>query len=159
GMLTGEDALPAADALVEAGLLTRFQANLLLQGKSKSLRITSKYRLLDRLGAGGMGLVYLCEHIRMKRLVALKVLPNSQSKEPGNLERFYREAQAVAALKHTNIVQAYDADTDNGIHYLVMEYIDGINLEKLVSKHGPLDPIRSAHYIAQAAEGLQHAAG
>ncbi len=157
-VLTGDDALPIADALVEANLLTRFQANLLLQGKSKSLRITSKYRLLDRLGAGGMGLVYLCEHIRMKRLVALKVLPNSQAKEAGNLERFHREAQAVAALKHQNIVQAYDVDTDNGIHYLVMEYIDGLNLEKLVSKHGPLDPIRAAHYIAQAAEGLQHAA-
>src|ERR1700676_4099255 len=91
---TGADALPVADALVESKLLTRFQANLLLQGKSKSLRITSKYRLLDRLGAGGMGLVYLCEHIRMKRLVALKVLPNAQAKEAGNLERFYREAQA-----------------------------------------------------------------
>ncbi len=154
---TGDDALPIADALVEHKLLSRFQANLLLQGKSKSLRITSKYRLLDRLGAGGMGLVYLCEHIRMKRLVALKVLPNSQSKEPGNLERFYREAQAVAALKHPNIVQAYDVDTDNGIHYLVMEYIDGINLEKLVSKHGPLAPERAAHYMAQAAGGLQHA--
>ena len=156
--LTGGDALPIADAIVEQKLLTRFQANLLLQGKSKSLRITSKYRLLDRLGAGGMGLVYLCEHIRMKRLVALKVLPNTQSKEPGNLERFYREAQAVAALKHQNIVQAYDVDTDNGIHYLVMEYIDGINLEKLIADHGQLDPVRAAHYIAQAADGLQHAA-
>ncbi len=156
--LTGDDALPIADAIVENKLLTRFQANLLLQGKSKSLRITSKYRLLDRLGAGGMGLVYLCEHIRMKRLVALKVLPNSQAKEPGNLERFYREAQAVAALKHQNIVQAYDVDADNGIHYLVMEYIDGVNLEKLVADRGPLDPIRAAHYIAQAADGLQHAA-
>jgi autotransporter-associated beta strand protein len=157
-VLSGEDALPLCDALVEQKLLTRFQVNLLLQGKSKSLRITSKYRLLDRLGAGGMGLVYLCEHIRMKRLVALKVLPNSQAKEAGNLERFHREAQAVAALKHPNIVQAYDVDSDNGIHYLVMEYIDGVNLEKLVSKRGPLDPVRAAHYIAQAADGLQHAA-
>jgi serine/threonine protein kinase len=157
-VLTGEDALIIADSIVENKLLTRFQANLLLQGKSKSLRITSKYRLLDRLGAGGMGLVYLCEHIRMKRHVALKVLPNSQAKEPGNLERFYREAQAVAALKHQNIVQAYDVDSDNGIHYLVMEYIDGVNLEKLVAQRGPLDPVRAAHYIAQAADGLQHAA-
>lgn len=157
-VVNGDDPSPIADALVEKKLLTRFQANLLIQGKSKSLRITSKYRLLDRIGAGGMGLVYLCEHIRMKRLVALKVLPNSQSKEPGNLERFYREAQAVAALKHPNIVQAYDVDNDNGIHYLVMEYIDGINLEKLLSLHGPIDPIRAAHYIAQAADGLQHAA-
>ena len=151
------EAIALADALVEKRLLSRFQANLLIQGKSKSLRITSKYRLLDRLGAGGMGLVYLCEHIRMKRPVALKVLPNAQAKEPGNLERFHREAQAVAALKHPNIVQAYDVDSDNGIHYLVMEFIDGINLEKLVAAHGPLDPIRAAHYISQAADALQHA--
>jgi serine/threonine protein kinase len=154
----GADALPIADALVENRLLTRFQANLLTQGKSRSLRITSKYLLLDRLGSGGMGLVYLCEHIRMKRLVALKVLPSAQAKEPGTLERFQREAQAVASLKHPNIVQAFDIDSDHSMHYLVMEYIDGLNLEKLVSKHGPVEPARAAHYIAQAANGLQHAA-
>ncbi len=155
---TGEDPLPVADALVENRLLTRFQANLLTEGKSRSLRLNSKYRLIDRLGAGGMGLVYLCEHVRMKRLVALKVLPSAQAKEPGTLERFQREAQAVASLKHRNIVQAFDIDSDNAIHYLVMEYIDGLNLEKLVAKSGPLEPARAANYIAQAAEGLQHAA-
>src|SRR5262245_57078098 len=131
----GEDARPLADALIRARLLTQFQSNLLMTGKARNLRIASKYRLLDRLGAGGMGLVLLCEHILMKRLVALKVLAINLAKEPGNLERFHREAQAAAALKHPNIVQAFDVDSDGGIHYLVMEYINGINLDKLIINH------------------------
>jgi serine/threonine protein kinase len=115
-----QDSQPMADALVAAGLLTRFQSSLLLQGKSRSLTIAGKYRLVDRLGAGGMGLVYLCEHLKMRRTVAVKVLPQKQATEPGQLDRFLREAQAAAALKHPNIVQAYDLDQDAGVHYLVM---------------------------------------
>jgi autotransporter-associated beta strand protein len=157
-LATGEDARPLAEALVREKLLTQFQCNLLLSGKSRNLRIAGKYRLLERLGAGGMGLVYLCEHILMKRLVALKVLPTNLAGEAGNKERFLREAQAAAALKHPNIVQAFDVDAEGNVHYLVMEYVPGVNLDRLVSKIGPLDQVRAAHYIAQAADGLQHAA-
>jgi autotransporter-associated beta strand protein len=157
-LATGDDARPLAEALVREKLLTQFQCNLLLSGKSRNLRIAGKYRLLDRLGQGGMGLVYLCEHILMKRLVALKVLPTNLASEPGNKERFLREAQAAAALKHPNIVQAFDVDAEGNVHYLVMEYVSGVNLDRLVSKIGPLDQVRAAHYIAQAADGLQHAA-
>jgi autotransporter-associated beta strand protein len=153
-----QDSQPMADALVAAGLLTRFQSSLLLQGKSRSLTIAGKYRLVDRLGAGGMGLVYLCEHLKMRRTVAVKVLPQKQATEPGQLDRFLREAQAAAALKHPNIVQAYDLDQDAGVHYLVMEYIDGADLDRLVHVIGALEPCRAAYYIAQAALGLQHAA-
>jgi len=157
-LASGDDARPLAEALVREKLLTQFQCNLLLSGKSRNLRIAGKYRLLERLGAGGMGLVYLCEHILMKRLVALKVLPTNLAGEAGNKERFLREAQAAAALKHPNIVQAFDVDAEGNVHYLVMEYVPGVNLDRLVSKIGPLDQVRAAHYIAQAAEGLQHAA-
>jgi autotransporter-associated beta strand protein len=157
-LATGDDARPLAEALVREKLLTQFQCNLLLSGKSRNLRIAGKYRLLERLGAGGMGLVYLCEHILMKRLVALKVLPTNLAAEAGNKERFLREAQAAAALKHPNIVQAFDVDAEGNVHYLVMEYVPGVNLDRLVSKIGPLDQVRAAHYIAQAADGLQHAA-
>src|SRR5262249_41130507 len=78
-------------------------------------------------------------------------------KDPSLLERFYREARAVAALDHPNIVHAYDIDQDGDLHYLVMEFIDGLTLHELVSKIGPLDPLRAAHYIFQSANGLQHA--
>jgi serine/threonine protein kinase len=153
----GGDAPHLAAALVKAGVLTPFQAKLLLRGQWKGFLISGKYRLLDLLGAGGMGKVYLCEHVRMRRLVALKALPLNKDTAPGMLERFDREARAVAALKHPNIVQAYDIDQDGRLHFLVMEYVDGKSLQEIVRTVGPLDPVRAAHYVAQSAIGLQHA--
>jgi serine/threonine protein kinase len=151
------DAQPIAERLVADGTLTEFQANLLLKARHKGFIICSKYRVLDLIGAGGMGRVFLCEHIRMRRLVALKTLPESQANVPGAVERFDREARAVAALQHPNIVQAYDVDEENGRHFLVMEYVDGASFAEILKRRGPLDPIRACHYIAQAALGLQHA--
>jgi serine/threonine protein kinase len=165
--------LPTADAgnidrlteeLVRVGLLTFFQAKQLKQGRYKRFLIAGKYRLLELLGVGGMGAVYLCEHRLMKRLVAVKVLPlDKSSSDQSLLERFYREARAVAALDHPNIVRAYDIDEADQVHFLVMEYVDGASLQELVAKSAArkqmFDPVRAAHYIAQAAAGLGHAAG
>lgn len=145
-----------AELLVRDGLLTRFQAEQLLQGKWKRFTI-GKYKVLERLGAGGMGSVYLCEHIMMRRRVAVKVLPTAKAEDPAALERFYREARAVAALDHPNIVRAYDIDQDEKLHFLVMEHVDGSSLQDIVKKHGPLEVLRAAHYVSQAALGLQHA--
>jgi serine/threonine protein kinase len=145
-----------AETMVRDGLLTFFQAEQLLQGKWKRFFI-GKYKVLERIGTGGMGQVFLCEHKLMKRRVALKVLPAVKAQDPASLERFYREARAVAALDHPNIVRAYDIDQDENIHFLVMEYVDGPNLQDLVKKVGPLDPTRAAQYVAGAAIGLQHA--
>jgi serine/threonine protein kinase len=145
-----------ADLLLREGLLTAFQAEQLLQGKWRRFLI-GKYRVLERIGSGGMGSVYLCEHKFMRRRVAVKVLPTAKAQDPPSLERFYREARAVAALDHPNIVHAYDIDQDENLHFLVMEYVDGANLQELVRRSGPMDPVRAAHYIAQAALGLGHA--
>src|SRR5215217_4152015 len=87
-----------ADALIKEGALTHFQAEKLMTGRWRGFLISKKYRLLERLGAGGMGAVYLCEHVLMGRRVALKVLPLEQAKDPASLQRFYREAKAVARL-------------------------------------------------------------
>jgi serine/threonine protein kinase len=146
-----------AALLVREGLLTFFQAKQLKLGRYKRFTIGSKYRLLELIGAGGMGAVYLCEHTLMKRLVALKVLPVEKLDESSNLERFHREARAVAALDHPNIVRAYDIDQHEKLHFLVMEYVDGNSLQEIVARHGPMDPVRTAHYVAQAAVGIQHA--
>ncbi len=146
-----------AAALIRDGLLTRFQAKQIKIGRYKRFEIAGKYRLLELLGIGGMGAVYLCEHVFMKRLVALKVLPSEKMQEQSALLRFYREARAVAALDHPNIVRAYDIDKYEGLHFLVMEYVDGASLQEVVARHGPLDPTRAAHYAAQAAHGLHHA--
>jgi serine/threonine protein kinase len=152
-----ETAAELSAAMVRNGLLTNFQSNQLLQGKSKGFVINDRYKVLEVLGAGGMGKVYLCEHILLKRLVALKVLPFDQVDKPSALERFYREARALAALDHPNIVRAHDMDRDRKLHFLVMEYVDGASLQELVSAVGPLEETRAAHYISQAALGLQHA--
>jgi serine/threonine protein kinase len=145
-----------ADMMVVGGLATQFQIEQLLQGKWRGFTI-GKYRVLERLGTGGMGSVYLCEHMVMGRRVAVKVLPTSQADNPASLARFYREARASGVLDHPNLVKAHDIDQDGPLHFLVMEYIDGINLQDLVARVGPLTPQRAAHYISMAAEGL-HAA-
>src|SRR5205823_9501322 len=147
------DPTQLAGVLVRDGLLTHFQAEQLLQGKWRRFSI-GKYKVLERLGAGGMGSVYLCEHKLMRRRVAVKVLPTAKADDPSSLERFYREARAVAALDHPNIVRAYDIDQDEQLHFLVMEYVDGASLQEIVKKSGPMDVIRSCHYIAQSALGL-----
>ncbi|MDY3552556.1 protein kinase [Gemmata sp. JC717] len=151
----------AAGVLVHNGLLTFFQAKQLKLGRYKRFTIGSKYRLLELIGAGGMGAVYLCEHTLMRRLVALKVLPVEKLDDPSNLDRFYREARAVAALDHPNIVRAYDIDQYEKLHFLVMEYVDGASLQEIVARYAmdkrPFDPLRAAHYVAQAAVGMQHA--
>ncbi|GBD36604.1 Serine/threonine-protein kinase PrkC [bacterium HR36] len=145
-----------AEQLVQRSVLTSFQAEQLLAGRWKGFFI-SKYKILQRLGSGGMGMVFLAEHKYMKRLVALKVLPRSRSGESSALERFYREAKAIAALDHPNVVRAYDLDQEGDLHFLVMEYVDGVSLQELVKAHGPFDVERAVHYLYQAAKGLQHA--
>jgi serine/threonine protein kinase len=144
----------AAEQLLADGMVSQFQAQQMLRGKCKGFWI-KKYLVLESLGAGGMGQVLLCEQTPMSRLVAVKLL--NTDTQPGALERFVREARAVAALDHPNIVRAIDIDQDDRYHFLVMEYVDGIDLQNLVDKHGRLDTGRACHYVAQAALGLQHA--
>jgi serine/threonine protein kinase len=147
-----------AQRMIRDGLLTTFQAKQLLQGKWRRFLIAGKYKLLEILGVGGMGAVYLCEHIFMRRLVALKVLPIDKLQgDSSALERFYREARAAGQLKHENIVHSYDIDHEGDLHFLVMEFVEGSSLQEVVGKGGPMDVTRAAHYIRQAALGLQHA--
>jgi serine/threonine protein kinase len=159
--MAGPNAIPPepskfAGLMVRDGLLTHFQAEQFLQGKWRRFTI-GRYKVLERLGAGGMGSVYLCEHKLMRRRVAVKVLPTAKADDPASLERFYREARAVAALDHPNIVRAYDIDQDEKLHFLVMEFVDGANFQEIIKRTGPMDVLRAAHYIRQAALGIQHA--
>jgi eukaryotic-like serine/threonine-protein kinase len=150
------DPVQMARELIAEGVLTRFQAEQFLQGKWRRFTI-GRYKVLEKLGAGGMGSVYLCEHTLMRRRVAVKVLPSTKDSDNSSIERFEREARAVATLDHPNLVRAYDFDSDDKLHFLVMEHIDGSSLQEIVKRSGPLDPIRAAHYIRQSALGLQYA--
>src|SRR5262249_22316532 len=106
--------------LIREGLLTNFQAEQFLQGKYRGFHLGG-YRIIERLGPGGNGTVYLAEHEVMKRRAAIKILPPQLASDPGILERFRREAQAAAALDHPNIVRAYDFRQEGSVHFLVME--------------------------------------
>lgn len=152
------DSRIVAQRLVNAGLLTKWQSDKLLEGRHKGFFL-GKYKLLGLLGTGGMSSVYLAEHVIMHRQVAIKVLPRHRVDDSSYLARFYREAQAAAALEHGNVVRAYDIDSDGRTHYLVMEYVEGRDLQQLVKQEGPLAYQTAADYIAQAADGLSFAHG
>ncbi|OAI40362.1 hypothetical protein AYO40_04840 [Planctomycetaceae bacterium SCGC AG-212-D15] len=145
-----------AVALVREGILTNFQIQQLLQGKWRGFAI-GNYKVLERLGSGGMGNVYLCEHKVMRKRVAIKVLATVSAENPEALKRFYREARAAAALDHPHIVRAHDVGKEDKLHYLVMDFVDGSSLEHIVRKNGPMDVLRICHYIKQAAAGLHFA--
>jgi eukaryotic-like serine/threonine-protein kinase len=160
-LLQSAGAAPATPAefaalAVRDKVLTPFQSKLLLQGKWKNFFLAGKYKVLEHLGTGGMGSVFLCEHRHMRRRVAVKILPPSPG-DPTHLQRVQREAQAVAMLDHPNIVRAFDLDREGGIHFLVMEFIDGASLQYLVDSRGRLPINRAVNFVAQSALGLQHA--
>ncbi|MEW4456373.1 serine/threonine-protein kinase [Bremerella sp. JC817] len=116
-----------------------------------------RYRIIRRLGQGGMGVVYQAEHRLMERPVALKVInPRLVSNELA-VDRFHQEVKAAAKLSHRNIVAAYDAEQAGDLHFLVMEFIDGISLDQLVARRKPLPVLHACNYVLQAAQGLQHA--
>jgi serine/threonine protein kinase len=143
-------------ALVHQGLLTEFQSERLAAGKYKGFLLGS-YKILGRLGQGGMGQVYLAEHAAMRRFVALKVLPASVTENDVAKERFLREARAAATLDHPNIVRVFDLNREGKVLYLVMEYVEGTSLQNLVDKGGRLPVGAAVDYVRQIAEGLQHA--
>ncbi|XZE43123.1 serine/threonine protein kinase [Pirellulaceae bacterium SH467] len=150
------DPVAVCKELEELGLITRWQSEKILQGKYKGFFL-GRHKLLGHLGSGGMSSVYLAEHLGMRHKRAIKVLPKSKLGNNSYLERFQREAKAIASLNHPNIVRAYDIDNEKDTHYLVMEYVEGADMQTLVRKHGPLPYAVAAYYIAQAARGLQHA--
>jgi serine/threonine-protein kinase len=149
-----------ARRLVAKGVLTRFQAERLLAGRTTGF-LLGQYRILEPIGKGGMGRVYKARHRTMDRVVALKVLAPDLVANERALGLFLREVRAVARLIHPNVVTAFDADEAHGRHYLVLEYVDGPNLEELVRKQGRLPVGLACDYVKQAAHGLQaaHALG
>jgi response regulator RpfG family c-di-GMP phosphodiesterase len=150
-------------ALVEAGVLTAYQASRLLAGTVHGL-VLGNYRVLDRLGAGGMGVVFMAEHVLMKHRAAVKVLPVDEDCPPPLLERFYAEMRVLAELHHPHIVLALDAGEVPApesklphLIYLAMELVPGGDLEQYVLDHGPVPIPRACEWIRQAASGLQEA--
>jgi serine/threonine protein kinase len=156
--LQGRAAEPRAVAreLLKQGWLTAYQADLLLQGRGREL-VLGEYLLLEPLGEGGMGQVFKARHRLMNRIVALKVIRKERLAEASAVERFHREIRLAAQLDHPHVVRAHDAAQVGDTHFLVMEYAEGADLQRLVQQAGPLPVAQACAYLSQAAEGLHHA--
>gem|GEM_PF-2337602 len=151
-----QDSSALAERLVEQGRLTEFQARRLLVGKAKSL-VFGRYVLLDRLGIGAMGRVFKARHRLLDRLVALKVVLPVCASSKHSVTRFFREMKIVGVLDHPNVVRAFDADQHEDSPYIVMEYLEGEDLEKVLRRRGMLPPQEVIDCMIQVAWGLAHA--
>jgi serine/threonine protein kinase len=156
GAVAPEEPAEFASLLIRDGILTFFQAEQILQGRWRRFTI-GRYKVLERLGAGKQAAVYLCQHTGLQRRVAVKVLPASSNNDPMCVQRFVHECRILAGLDHFNIVRVYELGQEDTLHYMVMEYVDGSSLQHIVEKGGPMAVNRAAHYMRQAALGLQHA--
>ena len=118
--------------------------------------IFNRYEVLDKIGSGGMGTVYKALDVHLDRWVALKVLPPGLQEHPETLERFKREARALARLKHPSVAAVYDASVESGFPYLVLEFIEGENLEQVLAERGPLEIQEVVRMGVELAEALDH---
>jgi hypothetical protein len=131
-----------------------------LHVKAHEAERLGQYRLKQVLGFGGMGAVYLAEHVLLRRPCAIKMIRPDQAGDPRTLIRFEREVQATATLTHWNTVEIFDyGHAEDGTFYYVMEYLPGMNLEDLVEKHGPMPPERAVHFLRQVCQALREAHG
>ena len=151
-----KDATELARELVRQKKLTKFQVEEVSKGKGKSL-VLGNYVLMEKIGAGGMGQVFKARHRRMDRIVAVKLLPPAMTQDAAAIARFEREVKAAAKISHPNIVAAYDADQANGVHFLVMEFVEGSDLSALVKKNGRFSVEKAVDCVLQAAKGLEAA--
>ncbi len=162
-LLTFTERNKLLDALMRHNLLTSFQAAQIEAGAMAGLRL-GNYRLLERLGAGGMSVVYKAEQLGLRREVAIKVMSASSTLDPRLVARFTNEMRAVAKLRHPNIVAAIDAGkqrSDNAnippVRYFVMEYVPGKDLEQYVREQGPLPVSHVCDLMHQVASALEEA--
>ena len=152
--------LGLARSLVRAGRLTPYQSAAIYQKKSRGL-LVGDYQILDKLGQGGMGVVFKVRHRHTGRLGALKYCLRRSRRDRTAVMRFKREVEAAGRIKHPNLVAAVDAAEDRGVHFLVMDYVRGTDLDHLIRSTGPLSVVAAVDYVIQAARGLEaaHAAG
>jgi serine/threonine-protein kinase len=129
-----------------------------LRREAFEARQLAQYRLIEPLGSGAMGEVYLAEHRMLKRPCAVKLIRPEQAGDPHVLARFEREVRMTARLSHWNSVEVFDyGHTDDGTFFYVMEYLPGLNLEELLERHGPVPAARVVNLLQQACRGLQEA--
>src|SRR6516162_943994 len=159
-VMTGTAFVQQVLTMVVAAVAAVFGTHLIntLRREAFEARQLGQYRLLEPLGQGGMGAVYLAEHRMLKRPCAVKLIRPEQAGDPKVLARFEREVQMTARLSHWNTVEIFDyGRTDDGTFYYVMEYLPGLSLEEMLQTHGPQPAERVVHLLRQACQGLREA--
>jgi serine/threonine-protein kinase len=152
----GDDPQVLMRHLLHRDQITLYQLRKILHGKSADLFL-GPYVISDKLGEGGMGKVYRARHTRTDREVALKVVRSNLLSNPTVRRRYDREVRAATSLQHPNIVSVFDAAELDGRVFLAMEFVDGIDLSRLIREHGMLWVAEACEYVRQASLGLQHA--
>ena len=145
-----------ARELVRDERLTPYQAKAVLEGNATGL-VLGEYILLNRLGKGGMGQVFKALHRRTKDYAAIKILRTEALESRDAIKRFHQEVATATRLSHPNIVATYDSGEEHGVHYLVMEYVEGNDLAALIHRYGAMTVPQALGYIIQAARGLEYA--
>jgi serine/threonine protein kinase len=151
---------PLLAELIDEGIVTPRQAARLESELESVEKVDQKipgYQMLERIGTGGMGVVYKAKQLRMDRVVAIKLLKSKYSRNARYVERFLREAKLAAKLSHNHIVQAIDAGEAYGHHYFVMEYVEGTSVGDLLARHGPFEESEAIRIVLQIAQALDHA--
>ncbi len=154
--LFGPDLHAGMKHLVARDRVTVYQLGKILRGKAADL-LVGPYVVLDKLGEGGMGKVFRARHARLDRVVALKVMRPHLMTKPTVRGRYEREVQAIGKLDHPNIVRIDNAGEDDGKFYLAMEFVDGLDLARMMHNYRLLEVAEACEYARQAALGLQHA--
>ncbi|MGD0090272.1 MAG: protein kinase [Planctomycetota bacterium] len=153
--------VPLAEILVQQGVMapaTRENIEKKVRAQQQGgIQQFGQFKLLKKLGEGGMGAVYLAEDTNAGRQVALKLLPKKHAGDSEFLSRFRREARAAGQLNHVNIVSAHTVGEEMGHHYLVMEYVEGEPLDKMLKREGSLPCDKALEIVMQVARGLKHA--
>src|SRR5258708_5100380 len=152
----GVDVEKLAKELVRQQKMTRFQASAIVRGQSRGLRF-GDYIVLDKIGSGAIGQVFKAENRKTGALVALKLLRATYTNSEKAVARFYREAETATRLTHPNLVSVVDSGEWTGLHFLVMELIDGCDVRSIVKERGPLAVGPALGIILQAARGLAYA--
>jgi len=152
------DAKSLALELVRDRMLTKYQAGKVLEGNANEL-VLGEYVLLQKIGEGGMGQVFKAIHRPSQRHFAVKILQPDLLDSPEVVKRFRREGGTATRLNHPNIIASYDAGEQDGVYYLVMEYVKGRTLSSLLRKGGPMSVAQALDYVIQAGRGLEYAHG
>jgi serine/threonine protein kinase len=150
---------PLGEILVSLGFLSRERLDRLLERHRELQRpfAIAGYELLEKLGQGSMGVVYRARQLSLDRIVAIKILPPELAENQAFVQRFMREARAVAKLNHPNVIQGIDVGESGGYRFFVMEYVDGLTVGEILRRGGPLDETRALRITVQIAAALDHA--